>query len=174
MAKACCIFGPRVSKLHWGIDEANPEWLALKKRIVDEVTKLIDEGVRTFFTDMSDGVNLVAAEIVVQLKNAMPEKGIRFVGVLPHEEQAARWINPLRERYFNTMAMADDEILISNRYTETCYREAAGYMIEHSTHMIIISDANDRKLQALGLIGKANDQEVVWIDLERSAVQGNA
>ncbi len=165
MERGCCIFGQRAEKLPWKYDEERPECKAFKARLHAEMTDLVKDGVTAFYTDMSDGVNMIAAEIVLQIKGEMPEKGVRLIGVLPHEEQAAHWTVSLRERYFNAMANADEEVLISSRFTKTCYRDSMQYMMSNSTHMIIVINGNIGRMQPIVDSGNDKGMKISIIDI---------
>lgn len=165
MEKACCILGQRTEKLPWRYDEEQPECRAFKARLHDVMMELVRNGVTTFYTDMSDGVNMIAAEIVLQVKGEMPDERVRLIGVLPYEEQAARWAVPLRERYFNIMAQADGEVLMSNRFTFTCYRDSAQYMMKHSSHMIAVINPGIGRMKYIIDQGRTAGMEIAIIDI---------
>ena len=63
------------------------------------IVKLIrDEGVIHFISGMAQGVDMYAAEIVLELKKQDPQ--ITLECAIPYERQAVQWPEALRNRYF--------------------------------------------------------------------------
>ena len=134
----CCFTGHRPQKLPWGYDEEWEDCIRLKVKLACEIEKMRRKGVTTFISGMALGVDLWAAEIVLDLKHAYPRDTIRLVAVIPYEGQADKWSNDYRERYFNVLAGADDEIVFRAHYTKACMHERNRYMVEQSAHMIAV------------------------------------
>ena len=60
--------------------------------------------------------DILFGEQVLQVRNtAYP--AIRLICVIPHENQAENWPESCRDRYFHLLEQANDEVLISMRYT---------------------------------------------------------
>lgn len=63
---------------------------------------------------------------------------IRLVCVIPHEEQAKRWAEPWREKYYQMLEQADDTVLISVRYTRDCYYRRNRYLVDNSDALLAV------------------------------------
>ena len=136
--KTCCFTGHRPNKLSFGDDEDSPHCLRLKVGLIGEVDKMRKEGVTTFLTGMAQGIDLIAAELVLDVKRAYPDDQIRLVAVVPYEGQANEWTEKYRERYFTVLSKADEVVTLHNRYTDTCMQERNRYMVDASSHLIAV------------------------------------
>ena len=134
--KTCCFSGHRPGKLSFGYDEDHPDCLRLKVKLIGEVDNMRKSGVTTFLTGMAQGIDLIAAEIVLDIKRAYPDDNIRLVAVVPYEGQANRWTVQYQERYFDILSKTDHVIILQKRYTDTCMQERNRYLV----NAIIASD----------------------------------
>jgi len=136
--KTCCFSGHRPCKLSFGYNEEDLYCLRLQVSLINEVDKMQKNGVTTFLTGMAQGVDIIAAEIVLDIKRAYPDDNIRLVSVVPYEGQANRWTMEYRERYFDILSKADEVITLQKRYTDTCMQERNRYMVNSSSHLIAV------------------------------------
>lgn len=136
--KTCCFSGHRPCKLSFGYDEGHPDCLRLKASLMHEVDKMRGNGVNTFLTGMAQGIDLIAAGIVLDIRKVYPGGNIRLVAVIPYEGQADRWMVPYRERYFDILSKADEVITLQTRYTDGCMQERNRYMADASSHLIAV------------------------------------
>lgn len=134
----CCFTGHRPQKLPWGYDEEWEDCIRLKNKMAVEIEKMRKKGVTTFISGMALGVDMWAAEIVLDLKKAYPQDTILLVAAIPFEGQANKWSSDYRERYFNIFAQTDDEITFYTHYTKSCMHERNRYMVDNSAHMIAV------------------------------------
>ena len=94
--KTCAFTGHRPKGL--GYPESDERCAALKEKIRSLIVKLTEEeGVTHFISGMAQGVDMYAAEIVLELKKQHPQ--ITLECAIPYERQAAYWSEPLRNRY---------------------------------------------------------------------------
>ena len=85
----------------------------------DQIAALIEnEGVTHFITGMALGVDMYAAEIVLDLKSKYPH--ITLESAIPCETQAIKWPVASRERYYNIAAKCDKETMLQREYTSDC------------------------------------------------------
>lgn len=68
----CAFVGERLSSYRFGFDEEHPDCLKLKFLIATQIYTLVDNGVTTFLTSMELGMDTWGAEMVLQLKKAIP------------------------------------------------------------------------------------------------------
>ena len=88
--KTCAFTGHRPQKLPFGLNEEDARCTALKEELRKQIINLIeDENVTHFISGMALGVDLVAAEIVLDLKASYP--GITLESAIPCETQAVKW-----------------------------------------------------------------------------------
>lgn len=140
--KTCCFTGHRPMRLPFGFEEEHPLCIALKKLLKREIQKKIEQGCIDFITGAAWGVDIICAEIVLELKKQYPE--INLICVIPHEEQATKWNEEYRTRYFGIIDQSDDMILISYQYTPTCFHERNRYMVDNAMHVIAVYNGNEK------------------------------
>ncbi len=117
----------------------------LKKRLRKEIEKQISENeVCHFVSGMDIGADMYAAEIVVALKDIYPH--ITLEVAIPYEEQATKWSERERDKYFSLIEKCDMETLLSRHYTEECVYKRNKYMIDKSDVVITIRDSTIRKI----------------------------
>ena len=130
--KTCAFTGHRPKGL--GYPESDGRCTALKEKLRSLILKLIEEeGVTHFISGMAQGVDMYAAEIVLELKKHYPQ--ITLECAIPYERQAVRWPEALRNRYFSIAERCDKETMLQTHYTQDCLRNrkvgldsAAGYL----------------------------------------------
>ena len=115
---------------------------SLKKMMIQLIEK---EGVKCFISGMNKGVDMMGAEIVLELKSRYPD--IALECVLPYENQASEWSERLRRRYFNTIELSDKEVLLQTRYTEDCMSRLNQYLNDESDYMITVCDGGNLKVR---------------------------
>ena len=99
----CAFTGHRPQSLPFGFDESDKRCTSLKSVMRDQIVALIEnEGVTHFITGMALGVDMYAAEIVLDLKSKYPH--ITLESAIPCETQAIKWSVASRERYYNIAA----------------------------------------------------------------------
>ena len=79
LSRACSFTGHRPQKFPWRYNESDPACVALKETLADQITQLYETGYTEFLTGMALGVDLWAAQIVLDLrrkKRGLP--GLRF------------------------------------------------------------------------------------------------
>ena len=86
--KTCAFTGHRPKGL--GYPESDERCAALKEKLRSLIIRMIEEkGVTHFISGMAQGVDMYAAEIVLELKKHYPQ--ITLECAIPYERQAVRW-----------------------------------------------------------------------------------
>ena len=102
--------GHRLQHLPFGMNENDERCVRLKEIPKEEIINLIEkEDVTHFITGMALGVDLYAAEIVLDLKARYPS--ITLESAIPCETQAVKWSAAQRERYYDIAAQCDKKIM---------------------------------------------------------------
>ena len=139
---SCSFKGHRPSRFAFGFDEESEGCIALKAVLHAQIEDMCTRGVTTFFSGMALGVDLWAAEMVLELKSR--GRSLRLVCVLPFENQADRWSVSHRERYFDVLSRADEVIYVSCRFTTDCILRRNRYLVEHSDYLIAVYDGSEK------------------------------
>lgn len=85
---------------------------------------------------MAIGIDMYAAEIVLDLKKSYP--GITLESASPCETQPVKWSEALRERYYNIAAQCDKETMLQTHYTPDCMDKRNKYMVDQSDVVIAV------------------------------------
>jgi uncharacterized phage-like protein YoqJ len=134
----CCFTGHRPPKFPWGYDEEWEDCVKLKLKLACEIEAMRQKGVTNFISGMAVGVDMWAAEIVLDLKSAYPQDTIKLIAAIPYEGQANKWSVEYRERYFDILAQADQEVIFQEHYTKSCMHERNRFMVDNSAYMIAV------------------------------------
>lgn len=135
----CCFAGQRPDKLLDSYYETRDNCIKLKMRLAVAIEEMRGKGVTTFMPGMDMGTDIWCAEIVLDLKRAYPDEVIRLVAVLPHENQAARWTEKYRERYFDILARCDEVVTLQAHFSKDCMFKRSHYMVNSSAHLIAVN-----------------------------------
>ena len=140
--QTCCFTGHRPMRLPFGFEEKHPVCLALKEILRKEIIKKVEQGCIRFISGVALGTDMICSEIVLDLKEQYPN--IKLICAIPHEEQAAKWNEEHRTRYFDIIERSDSMVLISHQYTPTCYIERNRYMVDNSMHLVAVYDGKEK------------------------------
>lgn len=125
-----CFTGHRESKLPQG---------AMRKVIVSmlylEIQSAIADGATVFYTGMADGVDLDAAELVLEQKITHPM--LRLIAVLPFPKKQLTDVAS-DCRYQRILQAADEVVTLCPAYRRGCYEMRNQYMVDHSERVIAV------------------------------------
>ena len=136
--ESCCFTGHRPAKLPRGFDETDARCLHLKARIADALEAAYESGYRHFICGMALGCDLYFCEAALALRERRP--GVTVEAVIPCEEQAARWRERDRERWFSLVERCDGETMVQRQYDRGCMLRRNRYMVDHSALLIAVYD----------------------------------
>lgn len=123
----CCFTGHRPNKL----DYSESEIKSLLEKAVDNA---ISDGYVTFITGMAEGVDIWAAEIVLERKKQ--NTALHLICAIPHPGFENRRSEYEKERYMHILQGADYTTTISDRYFRACYQKRNEFMVDHSSLVI--------------------------------------
>ena len=131
--KSCCFTGYRPSKFPFSLERTSKEYIRFENKLVDAIFSLPKEQCYTFYTGCAMGFDLIAAEIVLMLKEApRVDFSVELICAVPFIEQSASFTADWKERYNNVIAAADEVVLISDRYFDGCYQHRNEFMVDNS------------------------------------------
>lgn len=125
--KNCCFTGHRPEKLNMSEAEA-------KERLRYAIRTAIKEGCYLFISGMARGIDMWAAEIVLEERANNPE--IALFCASPFEGFEKRWSFEERERYNYIMNNADQKYFVSEHYSKSCFQIRNQFMVDHSQRVI--------------------------------------
>ena len=128
MEAGCAFTGHRPHKLPWGYNEADTRCVALKTVLKEQIIRLAEAGITDYFSGGADGVDCIAAWIVLELREKNP--ALRLHCVLPFEGQADKWSASAQERYRLILKQADSVEYVSRKYYDGCMLERNHRLVE--------------------------------------------
>lgn len=167
---ACAFTGHRPRSFPWKGDETAPGCALLKKTLAEQIKLLADRGVTDWLSGMAQGVDLWAAEIVLDLKEKNP--ALRLHCILPHEGQERKWPASERERYHSILRQADEVIYVNREYHNGCMLERNRYLVEHSSVLLAVYNGTYRSGTGMTVrYAKRLGREVIVIEpVSRSVI----
>lgn len=136
IAITCCFSGPRPKNYPRGSDQACEEKIAEKLKIA--VQEAIGRGYRHFISGMAASIDLLAAKIVLQMRENMPDKGITLEAAVPFPDQPRRWKEKTKLEYENILLRCDKVQSIADMFSVAAYQERDLYMVERSSLLIAV------------------------------------
>ena len=150
---ACCFTGYRPSKFPFAFGEGE-EYIKFENKLMSAIFSLPDEKCFTFYTGMAMGFDILAAELVLLLKNRK-DCAIELVCVLPFKGQENAWSEEWQERYNKVLESADKVILLSDHYYKGCYFKRNNFMVDNSDIVLTFYDGQTGgTAQTLGYANK--------------------
>ncbi len=110
--KKCCIIGIDKNRTV----EENPQNI---ERVVQGTKEIADSGERCFVCVMNKA-GVYIADYLLSLKENIPD--IKVDALIPYEEIAADWDEPLRDKYFQTVENENDAFF-TLRYYDGCFED---------------------------------------------------
>lgn len=128
----CCFTGHRSYKLR-----LNPQGKTrLKKKLFLLIKNLIEEkGVTTFYTGMAEGIDIWAAQCVIELKKTYD---LTLIAAIPFLGQEEKWSKADKELYHNVLEKCDERIILSTRYYDRCLLIRNEYMVDRSDILLAV------------------------------------
>lgn len=132
-----CFTGHRSKGLPWGYDETKESCILFKRVMTSIIEKAIENGYTYFISGMALGVDMICAEIVLELKKKY--KNVMLECAIPCINQEKKWSSFQQERYRNILKKADVVNYVSEtEYTNTCMNDRNNYMVEQSDVVIAV------------------------------------
>lgn len=133
----CCFTGHRPQNLPWRFNECGKEFENFKSNLEGTIINTIKVGYTHFISGMAMGLDLIAAEIIIGLKDRYPN--ITLECALPCKNQTYKWAPSYRQRYKNVLEQADKVTMVCDMYyTSGCMERRNKYMVENSNKVIAL------------------------------------
>ena len=136
--KRCAFTGYRPQKMPFGFNEADPRCVEFKTRLRDAIEGLIGKGYAHFISGGAMGMDMFAAEAVMDLKEDYPWIILEMVS--PFDGQAAKWSPEYQQRHARLFAAADMVTTISHSYTKACLFLRNRYMVDNADLLLAAYD----------------------------------
>lgn len=137
-ARRCAFTGYRPQKMPFGFDETDPRCIDFKKRVQATIHTLYDMGYRHFISGGALGMDMFAAEAVVELRKQHPEVILEMVS--PFDDQATKWSPELRARHDWLFAQADITTATGHAYTRSAMFRRNHYLVDNADLLLAAFD----------------------------------
>lgn len=125
----CCFTGHRPEKLN------RPE-REIKLELKKEICRALEDNFTVFISGMARGVDIWAAEIVLQLRK--DGVSVRLICACPYPDFEKNWSNTWQTQYRAILREADLVRFISPYYSSRCFQVRNKWMVNHSSKVIAV------------------------------------
>lgn len=122
----CCFTGHRPEKLKCSEKE-------IKNKLESAIDNAIGNGYTHFITGMARGVDIWAAEIVVERKK---HYDLNLICAIPHPEFDKYRNEYEKGQYNRIIGQADSVLILSTHYSRYCYQKRNKFMVDNSELVI--------------------------------------
>ena len=136
--KRCAFTGYRPQKMPFGFDESDPRCIDFKARLRDTIEDLIGKGFAHFISGGALGMDLYAAETVLDLKEKYPWIILEMVS--PFDDQTAKWLPEYQQRHERLFAAADIVTATGHAYTQGCLFRRNRYLVDNADLLLAAYD----------------------------------
>lgn len=138
MQKKCCFTGYRPCKLEYLQNENSPSYKKLYETLQNTVISATEEGYNYFISGFAEGIDLMAAEIVLNLKREGYD--ISLEAALPAMNQANLLDDYTKGIYYMLLDRADRRVCLDKAMTKYSCLKRNDYMIDESDLVIAVFD----------------------------------
>ena len=128
--KTCCFTG------HRNLTDEQMGFATIA--LVGCIEHLINDGYTHFITGMADGVDLLAAEIILQFKQR--NKNIYIEAAVPHRNR----LKCRNAKFINILNHCDKVTVIQEKYDISCFMKRNVYMVDNSDIVIAVWDGRKK------------------------------
>ena len=125
--KRACFTGHRPEKLNFSEIE-------VKERLQTAIRKTIQDGFTTFISGMARGVDMWAAEIVIEERKK--NSNIKLICASPYKGFEKSWSIIEKHRYNTILKKADYIKYVCEHYSRQCFQIRNVWMVDHSARVI--------------------------------------
>lgn len=123
----CCFTGHRPEKM------SAPAWL-VRKQLQKEIQQAITQGYTTFISGMSRGVDLWAAQIVLEEQDTDPS--LKLICAVPFPGFEQKWSTDWKHLFEQVLIRADLVKYICQEFSMEAYQIRNCWMVRHSALLI--------------------------------------
>lgn len=137
---ACCFTGPRPKNLPWGSEENDLRCRRTREVLALAIEYAWQDGYRQFYSGMAQGIDLIAAELVLQSREIHPD--IQLVAAIPYAGQTKKWRREQIERYYGILQQCTPENIhvLAPAYMRNCMQIRNRYLADHCQRIIAVYD----------------------------------
>jgi len=131
--KTICFTGHRPSNLPWRNYECGEQFNSFRENLRHIILRNIKVGYKTFISGMAMGFDLIAASVVLELKELYD---IKLIAVLPHKGHGRAWNKQYKFKHDEVLKQADEVITLCENYSNFCFSLRNKFMVDNSDKVI--------------------------------------
>ncbi len=136
-AVACAFTGRRPQSLPWGYDDSHPDAVAFAARLRSAIEQAYRDGYRNFICGMAQGIDLLACEQAIALKQSTcPD--IVLVAAVPGKDQTKHWSPAQIDRYDACLEHCDVRRIMAQFSDTQSYHMRNRWMVDHASRLIAV------------------------------------
>lgn len=143
----------------FGFDEENEDCMKFK----DLIHNYFSANRGIYYSLCDAGLGIYCAEEVLKSNNSL-------FCVTPYENQAAKWSDNFRERYFSIHEKSLDQKLISTRLNENSLTDAEYYITDNCDEILVIISDNEEIPNSV-LKALSDGKKVTLIDCQNLSIK---
>ncbi len=135
------------------------------------MVEAIADGYDTFISGMSDGIDLICAQTVLELARSGSYGNIRLICALPYREQFAEIVTTL-DKYKYSVVVNDcfQKVIVSERSDRDRYKKRNQFMVDNSSRIIgVIKD----KQRGSGTLQTVNMAKRAGLEMKIISLENN-
>ena len=141
MFNACFTGHRKISNSYYNPENPTPEWAALKEYMRHVVGTLVANNITLFYSGMAIGVDMLAAEVVLEIKAAFPQ--IALHAAVPFPSQPSNWPKATQDRYYSILSQCNITHTINqDPYTPWKMHARDRFMVDNSQYVVSVWDGN--------------------------------
>ena len=153
--------GYRPEKLPF-FGEDDPLCIRLKERLYEQIKRLASDGADEFCSGMARGVDIWAAEAVLEIKRSAPQ--IKLTAVIPCPEQADKWRKDQKARYDSILKQCDKTITVSPCYAKGCMEKRNKALVELCDLVVAVFDGKPGGTMQTVNYAKSKNRKIIFIE----------
>ena len=122
----CCFTGHRPEKLHLPETE-------IKRLLKKAIMQAVMDGYTTFISGMARGLDIWAAETVLELKKV---NDISLIAVSPYYGFEKHWDAANKAKYYDIIDAAEEVKFMQSEYSKASFHIRNAYMVDNSARVI--------------------------------------
>lgn len=142
--EVCAITGHRPSRFLFKNNEDDIMCKRLKKKIKKELKHLYKRGVHTFWVGGAEGVDMWAAELLIQLKSYEAYCDVKIMLAIPFEGHNKSWTNRSSERLKRIIKHSEEVVIVSDsrEAKQQAYRKRNQYIVDKADCLLAVCHKN--------------------------------
>lgn len=170
MYYTACFTGHRPQSLPCKFDETHIVCLKIKRQLKKLIKDLIKKkNVRHFISGMALGVDMWAAEIVLELKKKYSD--ITLEAAIPCRSQSDRWNSAAKERYVNLLSQCDVITYVQEQYSNDCMMKRNMYMVDNSDFVAAVWNGKPSGTGNTVKYASERKKDVFYIDTDKFRIK---